>query len=134
MSGTVDGMPYHSRARLVTLCLLLIPLACAAGALGAFVERRWVQAAHVDVPRMVSLDVAALLAAMARAVPPGNGHAEERAGRLVEALQEELKVLSANETVVLNAAAVVAGVEDLTPVLKARLLSADPDHRDGRDE
>lgn len=134
MSRTVDTTPWQSQAKLIALSLLLALLAFVAGALGAFAERRWADAVQADTPRFVSLDVAALLAAMARAAPPGSGYEEERAAQLVEALQVELKTLSANEIVVLNAAAVVAGVEDLTPALEERLLATTFLHLTDKDE
>lgn len=106
-------------------------LAFATGALGSWVQQRWGMAATPEAPRMVSLDVAGLLAAMARSAAPGQGMEEEHATWLVHALQVELQALSQDEIVVLNAAAVVAGVEDLTPRLQARLLSAAPPHVSG---
>lgn len=134
MNSTVDVTPWQPQVKSAALCLLLALLAFVAGALGAYAERRWAERARVDTPQFVSLDVAALLAAMARAAPPGSEYEEERATQLVEALQIELKTLSANEIVILNAAAVVAGVEDLTPVLKERLLSATFLHLTDKDE
>ena len=74
-----------------------------------------------DTPVLVSLDVAALLAELARTAALRGGAADAGVERLVQALQAELQSLTAQQVIVLNAAAVVAGARDLTPALQARL-------------
>ncbi len=103
-------------------CGLLL-FAFVAGMAGAWVQDRILRT-QPATPVLVSLDVAALLADMARAAALQGGSADAGAERLVQVLQAELQHLTARRVIVLNAAAVVAGAEDLTPVLWARLQAA----------